>query len=62
MIEISTPTSNSLCNDLADLACADGLSEEDQLFFTSLKINLDSLKMQPDVQTINAILNYSKSL
>ncbi len=62
MIEIFTPTTNSLCNDLSDSCGNDGLSEEDQLFFTSIKNNLDTLKMQPDQKTINAILNYAKSL
>lgn len=63
MIEISTTTTNSLQNNLIEKGsvCED-LGEEEQSFYISLKPGLNAIVYNPPQETINSILNYSKSV
>ncbi len=40
----------------------ENLEGDDQMFYNSLRVDLDLLKKQPKLQTIHYILDYSKSL
>jgi hypothetical protein len=62
MIETSTPTKNSLQNDMVqDNATAEDLGEEEQSFYASVKKKLDVLARNPGQDVIARILKYSKS-
>jgi hypothetical protein len=63
MIKIYTSTLNTaLVNEKSqdDLLGNDGLSEDN--FYESLKPALDELRKEPSAETIQKILNFSKSL
>ncbi len=62
MMEISTPTSNSLTSGNTAESSPDSLNEEDQLFYASIKKDLDLMAKEPRSKTIQNIIKYSKSL
>lgn len=63
MIETSTPTTNSLQNDMVQNNNAtEELGEEEQSFYNSIKKNLNSIVRTPGKDVIAKILNYSKSV
>lgn len=64
MIEISTPAQNQLCTSNAPDANREqeGLSEEDQRFYSSVKEGLDQLSKSPRNGTVDKLLAYSRSL
>ncbi|MBD3750345.1 MAG: hypothetical protein IE931_12705 [Sphingobacteriales bacterium] len=63
MIEISTPTSNSISdNDVETEQLNLALTAEEIAFFENLKPKFDSLKKNPSEKTIQNILNFSKTL
>jgi len=62
MGETSTTSLNSLTNDMVQHETFDGLSEQEQLFYRSIMKSLDCLKREPETETIEGIMNYSKSL
>ena len=63
MIETSTPTTNSLPNDMfQNNPVTDDLGEDEQVFYASIKKNLDVLARIPGKEIIAKILSYSKSL
>ena len=63
MTETFTPFFHCLYNDKVENSCsADGLSEEDSDFYGSVHSGLDKLLKAPSHDTIENILNYSKSL
>lgn len=62
MIEISTPTKNSLQNDMVQSnAKTEDLGEEEQSFYDSIKENLNSIVRTPGKDVIARILKHSKS-
>lgn len=63
MIEISTPTTNSLQNDMVqNNPIAEDLGEDEQFFYAQIKKNLDALARTPGKEVIVSILKYSKSV
>ncbi len=63
MIETSTSTTNSLQNDMVQhTAIPEELGEEEQSFYDSIKMNLNSIARTPANDVIARILNYSKSV
>jgi hypothetical protein len=63
MIEISTPTTNSLQNDMVqNNSISEDLGEDEQFFYANIKKNLDSLARAPSNEVIVRILKYSKSV
>lgn len=60
MIQTSTPASGSV-NQVQNESL-EGLSEEDESFYNSVRDGLNRLARQPRAETIEAILKYSKSL
>jgi hypothetical protein len=63
MIEISTPSTNSLTNTKAESSLlTEVLGEEEQSFYSSIKPDLNALTNNPAEKTISTILDYSKSL
>lgn len=63
MIEISTPTTNSLQNNMVqNSASVEDLDEEEQSFYASIKKGLNAIANNPKQETIYSILNYSKSV
>lgn len=63
MIETSTPTTNSLQNDMIqNTAIAEDLGEEEQSFYDSIKKNLNTIVRTPGKDVIARILKYSKSV
>ena len=63
MIEISTPTSNSVCNDdtYGD-SMISNFSKSEVEFYESIKTPLNSLVKEPSKEVIQKILAFSKSL
>lgn len=62
MIETSTTATNSLPKTKAESSLNAGdLEEDEQLFYSSIKSDLDALTRNPAEKTINSILDYSKS-
>lgn len=63
MIETSTPTTNSLQNDMVQKNTGtEDLGEEEQTFYASVKKNLNALVRNPSQDVIARILKYSKSV
>jgi hypothetical protein len=62
MIETSTPTTNSLQNDMAQNNATEDLGEEEQSFYDSIKKNLNTIVRTPGQDVIARILKYSKSV
>ena len=63
MIEISTPTTNSLQNDMVQNSTSvEDLGEDEQSFYALIKKNLNAIVSKPSQETITKILNYSKSM
>lgn len=63
MIEISTPTSNSVCNnETDDEAMISNFSKSEVEFYESIKTPLNSLVKEPSKEAIDKILKFSKSL
>ncbi|MEJ7778504.1 MAG: hypothetical protein WKF68_02840 [Daejeonella sp.] len=63
MIETSTPTTNSLQNNMVqNNPITEDIGEDEQLFYASIKKNLDALARNPGQEIIAKILNYSKSV
>ncbi len=63
MIETSTPTTNSLQNDMVQSnATTEDLGEEEQSFYDSIKKNLNTIVRTPGKDVIARILKYSKSV
>lgn len=63
MIETSTPATNSLTNTKAESSLfAEDLGEDEQMFYSSIKPDLNALVNNPADKTISSILIYSKSL
>jgi hypothetical protein len=63
MIEISTSVSDSLKNTIPKSeSFSEELIEEDQVFFDSLRSDLDKIKKKPKKSTLDAIMKYSVSL
>jgi len=63
MIEISTPTTNSLQNDmLHHTAITEDLGEEEQSFYDSIKRNLNTIVSTPSKDVVARILRYSKTV
>ena len=63
MGETST-TFNEIANKAAmnESNAIENLDADDQIFYLSLRNDLDLLKRNPSLQTVHQILNYSKSL
>jgi hypothetical protein len=63
MGETST-TFNEIANKAAmnESNAIENLEADDQIFYLSLRNDLDLLKRNPSLQTVHQILNYSKSL
>jgi hypothetical protein len=62
-MEISTPVSTPIGkNQIQTESTLDGLTEEDQRFFTSIHSGLNAISEHPSAATVQAILNYSKSI
>jgi hypothetical protein len=62
MIEISTSVSESLNNNLPQSeSFSEELIEEDQVFFDSIRKDLDKIKKRPKKSTLDAIIKYSSS-
>jgi len=63
MIETSTPATNSLPKTKAERSLkSDDLGEDEQLFYSAIKSDLNTLARNPAEKTIGNILDYSKSL
>ncbi|SKB85821.1 hypothetical protein [Daejeonella lutea] len=63
MIETSTPTTNSLQNDMVQhTAIPEELGEEEQSFYDSIKKNLNLIVKTPGKDVIARILSYSKTV
>ena len=63
MIEISTPKTNSLQKTEVNKDInSEDLSEDEQLFYASIKPGLNAMATDPNQETISKIVNYSKSL
>jgi hypothetical protein len=64
MGETSTSTFNAFTNkvQVKETEVHENLEADDVIFYHSLRADLDSLKKKPQLQTIHAILDYSKSL
>ena len=62
MIEIATPTSNSICNIAETDALFLELSEDEISFYESIKPGLKNLVKEPSAASIQKILAISKSL
>lgn len=63
MIETSTPATNSLPKTKVENSLnAENIGEDEQLFYSSIKSDLNTLARNPAEKTIGSILDYSKSL
>lgn len=63
MIKTFTPSSLQSGNEkIQDEAPMEDLTEEDEFFFTAIRGHLNTIEKHPQENTIDAILNYSKSL
>ena len=63
MIEISTPTTNSLQNNMPqNSSTVEDLDEEEQSFYALIQNKLNAMLRNPSQATISKILNYSKSV
>ncbi len=63
MVKTSTPTTNSLQNDMVqNTAIPEDLGEEEQSFYDSIKKNLNTIVRTPSKDVIARILKYSKSV
>ncbi|MEO5910691.1 MAG: hypothetical protein ABIP95_07365 [Pelobium sp.] len=63
MIETSTPTTNSICNNETEIEEMNfKLSKEEIAFYESIQPALNKLVKQPSEQAIENILKFSKSL
>lgn len=64
MLMGETFTLNALTNqnEVKKQDVTENLEGDDQMFYNSLRVDLDLLKKQPKLQTIHYILDYSKSL
>lgn len=63
MITTSTSIQNSNClNQNNENLSSEHFNDLDQLFYDSIKMQLDLLNKQPQEETINRILAYSRSL
>jgi hypothetical protein len=63
MIENSTSVSDSLNNSISQSEYfSEELSEEDQIFLTSIRKDLNKIKKAPKKATLEAIRKYSISL
>ncbi|MGB4775178.1 MAG: hypothetical protein WBP45_08400 [Daejeonella sp.] len=60
MLKISTQTSSSLENETSQKSFA--LNDEEQFFYNSIKDDLNRIIKEPCPDTVNKILNFSKSL
>nr|MBC7613881.1 hypothetical protein [Pseudopedobacter sp.] len=62
MIEISTPTSNSVCNDETDGdSMISNFSKSEDEFYESIKAPLNSLIKVPSKEVIENVLKFSKN-
>ena len=61
-METSTTISKSQSNPVQSELSPQELSEEDQLFFSTIHEDLNKLEKKPSAATVKAILNHSKSL
>ena len=63
MIEIYTPTTNSLQNDMVqNNLISEDLGDDEQFFYATIKKNLDALAKIPSNEVIIRILKHSKSV
>jgi hypothetical protein len=63
MIEINTPTSNSVCNDETDSnSMILNFSKSEIEFYERIKAPLNLLVKEPSKEVVNKILSFSKSL
>jgi len=63
MIEISTPVSDSLINGkVQSEGSSEDLGEEDQVFFASIRDDLNKISLSPHPATVEAIMKHSRSL
>ncbi|MEJ6979623.1 hypothetical protein WG906_04130 [Pedobacter sp. P351] len=64
MLQVSTTDSefNLFPAREINLAPTSALSEDDDAFYTSIKEELNQLTFDPSTQTIDRILNYSRTL
>ena len=63
MMQTSTPTTNSLQNNMVENSTSvNDLSEEEQSFYNSISNTLNAIVRKPRKETIAKILDYSKSL
>jgi hypothetical protein len=61
MIKMSTPATNPSVNDAAQGPVSDNLEEGEILFYESIKKDLNQLVTEPQENTIQRILDYSKA-
>ena len=62
-METSTPETNSLQEVKPETEInGDDLSPEEQLFYSSIKPTLNAMLEDPHPETVNKIINYSKSV
>ena len=62
-METSTPETNSLQEVKPETDMnSDDLSPEEQLFYSSIKPTLNAMLEDPPPETVNKIINYSKSV
>jgi hypothetical protein len=63
MIKTSTPLSPQSGNEkLQNPPSVEDLTEEDEFFFTAIRGHLNNIEEHPHVDTVEAILKYSRSL
>lgn len=63
MMETFTPESNSLQTEKEDADQEkEGLTEEEESFYSSIKPALNNMLMNPKPETIGKIMDYSKSV
>ncbi len=63
MIEIVTPTSNSICNiETQNAASFSVFTETENSFYESIKPALNILVKEPSDESIQRVLNVSKSM
>lgn len=63
MIKTSTPVSLQSANEKTQSdSLQEDLTEEDEFFFTAIRGHLNTIEHHPHSDTVEAILNYSRSL
>lgn len=62
MIKTSTRPPNPSHNERATNNEPADLSEEELLFYTSIKPDLNKIKLKPDPDSVRKILDYSRSI